>query len=291
MKNINKTLLYVILMVIINYTNNNATAQSVAVNTTGNAADTSAALDITSSYKGILIPRVSLTSTSDNTTIKFPATSLMVFNTNEAITGTYASGTGFYYNSGNADSVSWRKFVGQGETRWDDLRITLDKGSNSAALDYLNGSTGPQIWYFRNNQGVEAMSFTVQLPHSWKEGTDIFPHLHWTPRNTGSGNVEWNFEYTWVNYDPVTQQVFPNHTTETVVSTGPFTARTHNISALTPSNEGISGSGKKISSILVCRLWRNSSNSADTYGNDVGVLFVDFHFQVDSWGSRQEYIK
>lgn len=283
--------LYVILLIAFGHLYNTAIAQSVAVNTTGNAADTSAALDITSSSKGLLIPRVSLNSTEDNTTIKLPATSLLVYNTNASITGSYASGVGFYYNSGRTDSVSWRKFVGQGEMRWDDLRITLDKGSNSAVLDYLNGSTGPQIWYFRNNQGVEAMSFTVQLPHSWKEGTDIFPHLHWTPRYTGTGNVEWNFEYTWVNYDPVTPQVFPNHTTETVVASGPFTGRSHKISALTSNNIGIDGTGKKISSILVCRLWRNSSNSADTYGNDVGVLFVDFHIMIDSWGSREEYIK
>lgn len=174
---------------------------------------------------------------------------------------------------------------------WDDLRVTMDKGSNAAILDYLSGGSGPQIWYFRNNAGVEAMSFTVQLPHSWKEGTAIYPHLHWTPKATGTGNVEWNFEYTWVNYNSSTPEVFPAITTSVVLSSGPFTANTHLITPLTSGNAGISASGKKISSILVCRIWRNSSNSNDTYAANAGLLFLDFHYELDTFGSRDEYAK
>lgn len=176
-------------------------------------------------------------------------------------------------------------------TIWDDLRVTLDQGSNSALLDYLSGTSGPQIWFFRNNAAVEAMSFTVQLPHSWKEGTTIYPHLHWIPKNTAGGNVEWNFEYTWANYEPAAPQVFPAITTSTVVASGPFTASTSLITALTTSNAGIVATGKKISSILVCRIWRDASRAADTYAADAGLLFLDFHIEMDTFGSRSEYSK
>ncbi|MCX6290213.1 MAG: hypothetical protein NT126_00430 [Bacteroidetes bacterium] len=176
-------------------------------------------------------------------------------------------------------------------TVYDDLRATLDKGTNEASLSYFSGSSGPEIWYFRNNNTVEAMSFTVQLPHSWKEGTTIFPHLHWAPKSSASGNVEWNLEYTWANYDATTPQVFPSITTSTVVATGPFTANTHLITPLTASNAGLSATGKKISSILICRIWRNSVSSNDTYNADAGVLFLDFHYQIDTFGSRAEYSK
>ncbi|MBK6936810.1 MAG: hypothetical protein IPH18_07890 [Chitinophagaceae bacterium] len=263
----------------------------MAINTDGSAPDVSAMLDIVNSAKGLLIPRVSLSAITDASTISNPATSLLVYNTNASMTGAYAAGTGYYYNAGTSGSPLWRRLVGDGETRWDDLRVTLDKGSNSAALDYLTGSSGPQIWYFRNNQGVESMSFTVQLPHSWKEGTTIYPHLHWSPKSSASGNVEWNLEYSWANYDASTPQVFPAITTSTVVAAGAFTANTHTITPLIAGNAGIDGAGKKISSILICRLWRNSGNTADTYNADAGVLFVDFHIQIDSWGSREEYIK
>lgn len=149
-------------------------------------------------------------------------------------------------------------------TVWDDLRVSLDKGSSSASLEYVWGSAGPQIWYFRNNEGLEMMSFVVQLPHSWKEGTTIYPHVHWLPKASKTGNVEWNLDYSWQNYDATTPQVFPTYTRNTVVTTGPFVANTHRITSLT-GGTGLDGTGKKISSILICRIWRNSSNAADAY--------------------------
>ncbi|MEQ1799098.1 MAG: hypothetical protein ABL872_14185 [Lacibacter sp.] len=274
---------------------NQVFSQNVAINTTGNAPDVSAMLDVVSSSKGLLLPRVSLVSTTDASTITSPATSLLVYNTNAAMTGTYADGVGYYYNAGTSGSPSWRKITSGGDVRWDDLRVTLDNGSNAAQINSIPGITGPQLWYFREGAGVEAMSFQVQLPHGWVEGTTIHPHLHWTPRgNNTSGNVEWNLDYSWVNYDPTTPQVFPAATVSTVVASpasGNFVQSAHYITALTAANAGISGTGKKISSILICRIWRNSANAADTYAEDAGVLFLDFHIQVDAAGSRQEYVK
>lgn len=62
----------------------------VGVNTT--TPDPSSMLDVTSSEKGILIPRVSLTGSTDVTTIPNPANSLFVYNTavvNDVIEGYY----------------------------------------------------------------------------------------------------------------------------------------------------------------------------------------------------------
>ena len=264
--------------------------QNVAVNATGNIPDSSAMLDISSDAKGILIPRVSLTSVTDASTISAPATSLLIYNTNESLSGDNADGAGYYYNAGTPGSPAWVKLSQNGD-RWDDLRVSLDKGSNAAYFDYFNGSSGPQIWYFRNNEGVEAMSFTVQLPHGWKEGTTIYPHIHWMPKSTRSGNVEWNLEYAWANYNAVTPELFPAITTATVTASGPFTAKSHVITPLTSSNAGIDGTGKKISSILICRIWRNSSNASDTYNDDAGVMFLDFHILMDGNGSHLPFTK
>lgn len=61
--------------------------------------DSSARLDVVSTNSGLLIPRVSLTSSTDTTTISSPATSLLVYNTG---TGGL-SPAGFYYWGG----ASW----------------------------------------------------------------------------------------------------------------------------------------------------------------------------------------
>ena len=78
-----------------------AQAQNIGINVNGVAPHSSAMLDVSSSKSGILIPRVSLQSTTDQTTISAPAISLLVYNSNPAITGAGAGGTGFYYWSGS----------------------------------------------------------------------------------------------------------------------------------------------------------------------------------------------
>ena len=80
-------------------------AQNVGINTTGNAPNSSAMLDVESADKGLLIPRVSLTDIADVVTIPTPALSLLVYNTNAAITG--GSGLGYYY----FDGTNWIKLI------------------------------------------------------------------------------------------------------------------------------------------------------------------------------------
>ena len=80
-------------------------AQNVGINTTGATPDASAALDIDYTDKGLLIPRVALTSTTDVLTIPAPATSLLVYNTNPAMTG---GAVGFWY----WDGAQWVQALG-----------------------------------------------------------------------------------------------------------------------------------------------------------------------------------
>ena len=79
---------------------------NVGINSTGNNPDASSVLDIAAdgaTKGGLLIPRVSLTSTTDVTTIATPANSLMVYNTNAAMLN--GNGAGFYYYS--IAAVKW----------------------------------------------------------------------------------------------------------------------------------------------------------------------------------------
>ncbi|HUM51103.1 MAG TPA: tail fiber domain-containing protein [Chitinophagales bacterium] len=75
-------------------------AQNVGINATGAAPDNSAILDIAANNKGLLLPRVSLLSTTDVATITTPTISLLVYNTNAGISGTGANGVGYYYWNG-----------------------------------------------------------------------------------------------------------------------------------------------------------------------------------------------
>jgi hypothetical protein len=80
-------------------------AQNVGINTTGAVPDASAALDIDYTNKGLLIPRISLISTTDVVTIPAPTTSLLVYNTNAAMTG---GALGYWY----WDGAAWVQAIG-----------------------------------------------------------------------------------------------------------------------------------------------------------------------------------
>ncbi len=68
--------------------------------------DSSSLLDITATDKGVLVPRVSLTDVTNIVTpINNPTESLLVYNTNNSVTG--GNGIGFYYFNG----TSWKKIT------------------------------------------------------------------------------------------------------------------------------------------------------------------------------------
>jgi hypothetical protein len=119
----------------------------------------------------------------------------------------------------------------------------------------------------------EELYFTVQIPHDYKLGSDLYPHVHWTTATgTPSGsNVVWGLEYTLV----AVAGTFPNTvlmTTSTLIPEcgTPTGTGQHLISPFSP----VSGAGLGISSVLVCRLFRAAGNAAATFPNTVGLLVL-----------------
>ena len=78
-------------------------AQNISISNNGALPHASAMLDIKSSNKGLLIPRVSLLSETDVITIVNPQTSLLIYNTNAAL----PDGEGHYF----WNDTKWSKFA------------------------------------------------------------------------------------------------------------------------------------------------------------------------------------
>ena len=78
-----------------------ALSQGVGINNSNATAHSSAMLDISHTNKGLLIPRIALLGTDDNTTITSPQTSLLIYNTTTN-TGSTAVTPGYYYWNGTA---------------------------------------------------------------------------------------------------------------------------------------------------------------------------------------------
>lgn len=146
-------------------------AQNIAINTTGSQANTSAGLDVDFTNKGLLIPRVSLSSTTDATTIATPATSLLVYNSNAAMTG--GSGVGYYYNAGTSGSPNWVRMLsgsGSSGSAW----LLLGNSGTTAGTNFL-GTTDAQDVVIKANSTEGFRLYSGGVMASLGVGTTVAP--------------------------------------------------------------------------------------------------------------------
>lgn len=152
------------------------------------------------------------------------------------------------------------------------------------AYDVNAGGVSTYLWEFKKN---DVASFTVQVPHSYKQGQDIKCHIHWTPGARGTaenGNtVGWKVEYSWANINGA-------FGTMASVDLSDACDGTNHKHQMTPDIT-ITGSGKNVSSMLICNVKRTDTGTDDTWASTTSgqlpmLLEIDFHFPVDTMGSR-----
>lgn len=191
--------------------------------------------------------------------------------------------------TGTANADKYLRGDGTWQTKdpqvWDDLRVSLSTakpGVTSPSYDtFIDGVEA----YAFSKTVEQSVQFEVQLPHSWVQGTELRPHIHWSPgASTDTGVVRWALEYTWANPVASPGNVFPN----TVTLTGDQAAAGAYHHQIT-SFGTISGTGKRVSSVLVCRLSRVGNASQDTFDDVAFGLSVDFHILNSGDGSVDEY--
>lgn len=173
-------------------------------------------------------------------------------------------------------------FLDSTATVWDDLMFpvqNLKTVGTTAKPDY--DVIGQTLDFPEDT--TEAIGFVVQMPHSWKEGSTIYPHVHWL--RAAADSVDWRFRYKWFNIGAA----LPGTWTEKILSHNTQTWTTGTIQELSRSVNGVglSGAGKTISSILVVKFYRRSDN----YTGDAKLLQIDIHYEQDALGSGHETYK
>jgi hypothetical protein len=188
-------------------------------------------------------------------------------------------------------------------TVYDDLRIPVTSTTAGGTKDpdfavfKTNGSGSQGVflhWFDKNAE--EELYFSLQLPHSWKEGSNVFPHVHWVGETTSTTGLfpRWGLEYTWSNVNAAfgnTTIIYSDASTAasaTVSGDTLVTADKHHISII-GDGTGIDGTGQTFSSMLMCRIFRDATNATDDYPFDAGLLEIDFHYQIDSLGTNNEF--
>lgn len=165
------------------------------------------------------------------------------------------------------------------EDMYDDWRwgaqIRSDGPTSARAVFTQIGTRNAWAYLFTN--GDNAYSSDNQIPHDYKEGTDIQPHVHFSPSTTGTYTGTWTMHFSgWLtagNGEPIESEL---------TFTAAFNQAMTQHSGYSFNFDGvISGLGRKISSMCCTHL-----NLALTSGAGLFLIGWDGHYRKDRIGSR-----
>lgn len=130
----------------------------------------------------------------------------------------------------------------------------------------------------------ESVSFVIEMPHAYEEDSPVILCTKYAlPADAAGAAVRWKLEYAWANIGeaiPATDTIYTLTSTTAVADTiycGSFAP--------------LDGTGKKMRSIIIGTLTRNSSDAADDFAGDIYLLEIDLYYQQDSPGSATPGVK
>ena len=170
------------------------------------------------------------------------------------------------------------------DTVWDDIRAPFTQTKRGALdkpdFDYTNiGLLFPQ------NDDAEIVYIIFQIPHNYKLGTNIYPHIHWQQMN--ANNVVWKMEYKWFNPGGLV----PGGFTAATATTRRYTWAAGNLHQY-DGWTAISGAGiTEISSMFLVKVFRDDNVDAGAGSGDALAFEYDIHYEIDTLGSKREFIK
>ena len=152
-------------------------AQNIGINVTGATPAASAMLDIDATNRGLLIPRIALSSRLTAAPVAAPAPSLVVYNTATAGVAPNNVAPGFYYWNG---VNQWLRMF-SGNDAWS----TLGNSGTIAATNFLGTIDNTAVRLRTNNLQRFEFTTTGQLV-SFGDGTAALPSYSWSS-NTNMG--------------------------------------------------------------------------------------------------------
>lgn len=164
---------------------------------------------------------------------------------------------------------------------WADLvgELKVIDSPNSPIGSVYKG--GIYAWEFPANETRE-MFANFHMPHSWKPGTMLYPHVHFVTNSTGAGTVRWVFEYTWARrHDSSGQLKF--QPTQNLVREFAILANnddTHFVGEM-PEGQGIVATGLEVDAMIMMRIYREGAHVNDTFEASVWAITADLHMEVD----------
>ncbi|MGE4514795.1 MAG: hypothetical protein AB7E26_13435 [Chryseobacterium sp.] len=158
--------------------------------------DASAVLDVSATNKGILLPRVALTNSTDQTTITSPATGLLVYNTATTGSAPFNVSPGVYVNNGTPASPSWAIV----QVYNDSFGATSNKLRYLGAADITKTVVIDDFIEFRISQSGTSYTFAMRLTKN--PGANItYRYTRIGYASTANNGYSNSFTFTSANYN------------------------------------------------------------------------------------------
>ena len=172
-------------------------------------------------------------------------------------------------------------------TVYNDLQFAISSGrtgvANAPSWTTLIGNLSE--YSFAVNDYIDLGS--QELPHLYKEGSDLEIHIHWATNGLNVDNraVKWEVEYS-IQNDSYTNSIGVAFTTPVIVSAETvIPANTLDRSGCYTNVGVITGTGLKMGAQIKMRLRRIASAGTAPTGNPF-ALQVGIHYEGDTMGSR-----
>lgn len=193
-------------------------------------------------------------------------------------------GDGTWVNNG--DSTTWDE-ISQPffASRLDSSSGRIDYNFDELTVDFADNARYPK----------EPAPIVIQAMHSWKIGTDIRPHIHWIQTSSAIPNIL--IAYRFYNNGASVPSSFTLKALKATDNafTYPGSGSFQQITNFNLTSGLFSSS--TISFTFDCLIYRDSANAsglfagADAYTGAWSAKYYDIHFEKDTNGSRDEFVK
>jgi hypothetical protein len=164
-------------------------------------------------------------------------------------------------------------------TVWGDIQVPLTQGKQGVidkpAFDY------DYVAYKFIKDSTEIVVGSAEIPHNWKIGTNLHPHVHLL-QTSAADTAQFTLQWKWQSLGEAADATWKY----TTLSSREFTYVSGDIMQLV---EGLpmDGSAQTLSSVILYKLKRkNAGGLTNSYVYNVG-----FHYEIDALGSKDELVK
>ena len=171
-------------------------------------------------------------------------------------------------------------------------------GAAPDIIGYTIGGIGVNRYSFDGGNTEERMSNAFEIPHDLAfdelnaETLYIEVHIHWSPSTTGTGDVEWFFDYC---YRPEGAAPITATSLSVVVNIPSNQQYFQKISAFKDSGAVVRipkpSSGFTLGDMILFNIRRTPSGTNDTYTGEAILEQVALHVPTNDRGSRERYTK